>query len=149
MQNHFSIDQLVPHQGAMCLLSRIIDYGEDWIRAEVDITDTSTFVRQEGVPAWIGIEYMAQAVAAFSGIKQQQVKQPPRIGFLLGTRRYHCNSAFFAIGQTLTIEAHREMQAENGLHVFRCVLSGEEVEAQAKLNIFEPEDAQRYAQGQS
>jgi len=148
MQTDLSIDQLVPHQGTMCLLSRIVAYGEDWIRAEVEIQASSTFARQEGVPAWIGIEYMAQAVAAFSGIQQQQSKQPPRIGFLLGTRRFQCNTAFFALGQTLTIEAHREMQADNGLYVFRCEIRGEQIEAQAKLNIFEPEDAQRYSQGQ-
>lgn len=148
MQTDLSIEQLVPHQGEMCLLSRIVAYGDDWIRAEVDIDASSTFARQEGIPAWIGIEYMAQAVAAFSGI-QQQSGQPPRIGFLLGTRRYICNTALFAFGQTLTIEAHREMQADNGLLVFQCVLRGEQVEAQANLNIFEPEDVQRYTQGQS
>lgn len=147
MQPAQAIENLVPHSGRMCLLSRLVETGEDWISAEVDILPSSTFVRSEGVPAWIGIEYMAQAVAAFSGSLQQQLNQPPKIGVLLGTRRYQCNCAFFEIGQTLTVWAQRELQAANGLHLFSCTLEGEQVKAAAKLNIFEPEQGALFLQG--
>jgi hypothetical protein len=33
------------------------------------------------------------------------------------------------------------MQAENGLHVFRCQLSGHQLSASANLNVYQPDDA--------
>lgn len=137
----FAVHELVPHSGTMSLLSRVTAYGEDWLEAEVDIHEASLFAEPEGVPAWVGLEYLAQAVAAFAGLQERKQQSSPKIGFLLGTRRYEVTGPFFASGLTLTVRVQREMVADNGLHVFRGQLTGHQVEASANLNVFQPDDA--------
>jgi ApeP dehydratase len=61
------IADLVPHKGPMCLLDRLIEVEEERLVAEVMVSDSSLFSRGGTVGAWVGIEYMAQAVAAWAG----------------------------------------------------------------------------------
>jgi len=91
----------------------------------------------QAVPAWAGIEYMAQTIAAYVGIKARQANEPIRMGFLLGTRRYSSNVAAFKVGATLTIRAEKIMQ-DDGLGVFDCRIKGEAVEVTANLNVYQP-----------
>jgi predicted hotdog family 3-hydroxylacyl-ACP dehydratase len=68
----YTVAELVPHTGTMSLLTRIIDYGDDWLSAEIHITPESIFADERGVPAWIGLEYMAQAIAAYGGRQERE-----------------------------------------------------------------------------
>ncbi|WP_417550886.1 hypothetical protein [Methylophaga sp.] len=144
MTEQYHVSDLVPHTGTMSLLSRVTAYSDQWLEAEVDIHSASIFVEEQGVPAWIGVEYLAQAIAAYAGLQQRQQSKTPKLGFLLGTRRYQCNIDWFETGQTLSIRVECEMQAENGLHVFRGQLKGEKVVATANLNVYQPEDASQF-----
>ena len=130
----------------MSLLDNIIEYRDGWLRAEVCITVDSTFADEQGVPAWIGLEYMAQAVGAYSGWQERLKGGPPKLGFLLGTRKYLCSADYFAIGTTLTLTVQLEIEAANGLSVFKCDLEGEGVEASANLNVFQPDDPDKFLQ---
>jgi predicted hotdog family 3-hydroxylacyl-ACP dehydratase len=140
----YSVAELVPHSGKMSLLSSIVDYGEDWLQAEVVITRDSTFADAEGVPSWIGFEYMAQTIAAYSGLQERLRGGKPRIGFLLGSRKYVCNVERFAIGQKLLLKVCPEVLGDNGLNVFNCELRGQGVDASAMINVFLPEDADAF-----
>jgi predicted hotdog family 3-hydroxylacyl-ACP dehydratase len=93
------------------------------------------------VPAWVGIEYMAQAVSAWAGARALSGGGQPRIGFLLGTRRYEARCAGFSGGRTLRVQARCEMMAGNGLGMFDCSihLDGREI-ATGRLSVFEPSD---------
>ena len=144
MSIEYSVDDLVPHSGSMSLLSRVTAYGDDWLEAEVDISSATLFAEEQGVPAWVGLEYLAQAIAAFSGVQERKQNQPPKLGFLLGTRRYESNVPWFATGLTLTVRVERDMVAENGLHVFKGMLTAFNVEATANLNVFQPDDASQF-----
>ncbi|OMH31679.1 hotdog family protein [Motiliproteus sp. MSK22-1] len=146
MMPKFSVEELVPHSGKMSLLDTIVEYGEDWLHAEVQITTDSMFVDERGVPAWIGLEYLAQAIGAFSGSKERLSGDQPKLGFLLGTRKYRCTTDYFPIGQTLSIKVRRELQGDNGLSAFSCLLQGEGIEASANLNVFQPDDADQFLQ---
>ncbi len=119
MSIEYSVDDLVPHSGTMSLLSRVTAYGDDWLEAEVDISSATLFAEEQGVPAWVGLEYLAQAIAAFSGVQEKKQNQPPKLGFL-------------------------DMVAENGLHVFKGMLTAFNVEATANLNVFQPDDASQF-----
>lgn len=144
MTVEFDVDELVPHSGTMSLLSRITAYGDDWLEAEVDIHAASLFVEPDGVPSWVGLEYLAQAIAAFAGLQERKQQSLPKIGFLLGTRRYEVSKPYFASGLTISVRVQREMVAENGLHVFQGQLTGHQVEAFANLNVFQPDDADAF-----
>jgi predicted hotdog family 3-hydroxylacyl-ACP dehydratase len=143
-KKQYQVSELVPHSGKMSLLTRISDYGDDWLEAEVDIDASSMFVEEQGVPAWVGVEYMAQTVAAFAGLQEKALGQHPKLGFLLGTRRYNVNVEWFPLGVTLTIRVVREMVAENGLHVFQTMLEANQISAAASLNVFQPENAEQF-----
>ena len=146
MKRKYSVAELVPHSGSMSLLSKIVDYGDGWLQAEVVISRDSTFADALGVPAWIGLEYMAQAIAAYSGLEERLQGNKPRIGFLLGSRKYKCNVERFAIGQTLRVRVQTEMLGANGLNVFNCNLEGEGVSARAVVKVFQPDDADAFLQ---
>lgn len=149
MIDDFEIQDLVPHSGTMSLLTRVTAYSDEWLEAEVDIHHGSVFVEASGVPSWVGIEYLAQAIAAFSGLQERKQHKQPKLGFLLGTRRYDVNTEWFATGQTLHIRVEQEMVAENGLHVFRGRLTANQIEASANMNVFQPEDASQFIKGKS
>jgi predicted hotdog family 3-hydroxylacyl-ACP dehydratase len=146
VKTSYSVAELVPHSGKMSLLSDIVDYGEDWLQAAVVITPGSTFADHEGVPAWIGLEYMAQTIAAYSGLQERLHGGKPRIGFLLGARKYSCNVERFAMGQRLLLKVIPEVLGGNGLNVFSCELHGDGVSASAVVNVFQPADADRFLQ---
>lgn len=133
-----AVADLIPHSGSMVLLERIIDYDDQSLVAEVAVRGDGLLGGDEkSVPAWVGIEYMAQAIAAFAGMTAKQANEPIRLGFLLGTRRYSSNVGAFKVGSTLTIRVKKIMQDDN-LGVFDCRILGEGVEVTAKLNVYQP-----------
>lgn len=148
MESQYSVADLVPHSGKMSLLSAITSYGEDWLEAEVCINADSMFVDERGVPAWLGMEYLAQAIGAYAGLQERLQGGIPKLGFLVGSRKYLSSTDYFSLGEVLSLRVEREMQAENGLSVFRCQLKGlgQDVEASTTLNVFQPEDAQQFLQ---
>lgn len=145
MKREYRVEELVPHSGKMSLLSAIVDHGEGWLQAEVLISKESMFAEARGVPAWIGLEYMAQAIAAYSGLQERLQGGSPKIGFLLGSRKYLCNAERFAIGQKLVITVSPELEGSNGLNVFNAELQGDDgVSASAVVNVFQPDDAEQF-----
>ncbi|MFC4160470.1 ApeP family dehydratase [Chitinimonas lacunae] len=143
-----AIDRIVPHGGAMSLLDRPLAGGDDWLRAEVTIRPDSLFFDGRGVGGWVGVEYMAQAVAAWAGWRARLRGEAPRIGFLLGTRRYECSRPCFVAGEVLNVTVRREFQADNGLGQFDCRIEIDGVTvANAALTVFEPQDAETFLKG--
>ena len=142
------ITQLVPHRGAMLLIDRLVADDAESVRVEASIKPDQLFLAAQGLPAWGGIELMAQTVAAFAGLRRIESKLPVQLGFLLGTRRYECTRPFFDVGTRLEIAARQELVAENGLAVFVCqIFLGDEVVATAQLNVFQPPNVEEYLRG--
>jgi predicted hotdog family 3-hydroxylacyl-ACP dehydratase len=139
------IRTLLPHSGAMVLLDRMLSADEENLCAEVGIGPGSMFCGADGVGAWIGIEYMAQAVAAHAGHLARVRGEPVKIGFLLGSRRYECARPMFAVGSILRVHAQRVLQAENGLASYECWIEAvEERIATATVTVFQPDNANNF-----
>jgi len=147
MKASFNVEDLLMHRGAMSLLDSIDDYGDDWLRAKLEVRSDAMFAGDCGVPSWLGMEYLAQAIGAFEGVNRRLQGSAPKLGFLVGSRKYVCNTDYFSTGLLLTLQVVREIQAENGLAVFRCELTGEGVEASANINVFQPENAEEFLKG--
>lgn len=139
------VSELVPHSGDMMLLDELVSYDEESLVAAVTIKDSAPFFRTTGdpltggvagVPAWVGLEYMAQAIAAWSGMKGRDEGRPPKPGFLIGTRRYVSNQAVFPLHCLLSIEVKLRDKHDN-LGVFDCEIRSESLIAEAVLSVFE------------
>lgn len=141
---------LIPHSGKMAQLKRIIDYGEDWIRAEADLTADNIFAENGRIPAWAALEILAQGIAALAGIRAEQAGEPVRPGFLLGTRKFTASVAHLPL-TTVTINVQESMVDERGFGVYRCVLTdGDGITlADAAINAFSPSDIEQFMQTQT
>lgn len=137
----YRVEELVPHRGPMLLLDTIEDYGTDWLRAAVTPRPGARFATAAGVPGWVGIEYMAQAAAAFGGIEQVQRGESPTIGLLIGARYYRCMQDSFSFGQTLTVTATIAMRDSADFAAYDCRidLAGRAI-AECTLKAYRPHD---------
>lgn len=140
------IENYVPHRGVMLLLDRLVAADEDTAVAEVTVPRDGLFLQDAGMPSWVGMEYMAQTVAAWAGWRARQKGQAVKIGFLLGSRRYEAVQPFFAPGQRLRVSVRCELLGDNGLGMFDCRIHADgDVElASARVSVFEPEDGGAY-----
>ncbi|MEN3976577.1 3-hydroxylacyl-ACP dehydratase [Emcibacter sp. SYSU 3D8] len=134
------LDRFVPHRGLMSLLDALIEHSDEQSVASVCITPQSTFCLPGlGVPAYVGLEYMAQTVAAFDGAKRHTEGAAPMLGFLLGTRRYQSLRDYFVPGETLVITATMTV-SQHPVAAFDCtILIEEEVVATASLTVYRAE----------
>lgn len=143
------VADVVPHAGAMRLIDELLHADAGQCVARTTVRATQLFVDDAGMPGWVGIEYMAQTIAAWAGVQAWRAGGKPGLGFLLGSRRYACDVPVFPVGSVLTITARPELIGDNGLGMFCCTLSldGSEV-ARANVSVFQPADAQAFLQGQ-
>jgi predicted hotdog family 3-hydroxylacyl-ACP dehydratase len=141
------IRKLVPHSGQMVLLDRAISADTDDFCAEVRIHAGSMLADEHGVGAWVGIEYMAQAIAAHAGWLALQRGDEVKVGFLLGSRKYEAQVSQFALGDVLRVHVHRVLQAENGLGAFECridIVDGASAVATATVTVFQPDNVNQF-----
>ncbi|WP_441620138.1 ApeP family dehydratase [Cupriavidus sp. RAF12] len=143
------VSEVVPHAGAMRLIDELVHADAEQCVARATVRATQLFVDDAGMPGWTGIEYMAQTIAAWAGVRDRAAGRKPGLGFLLGSRRYACDVAAFPVGSVLTIRTQVELIGDNGLGMFACTLAldGHEV-ARANVSVFQPADAQAFLQGQ-
>jgi len=139
----YPIGQILPHKQPMILLDDFIEAGAEHAVCKVNITAQSPFFDavSRTVPAYVGIEYMAQTIAAYAGAHKLAAGNSVRVGFLLGCRKYHPQVSAFAEGAELIITVTKVVMDESGLSVFDCQIQQQDtLLVSAKLNAFEPED---------
>jgi predicted hotdog family 3-hydroxylacyl-ACP dehydratase len=90
------------------------------------------------MPAWFGLELMAQTIAACRGRHLADLGGAPRGGYLVGTRSYRSTLAAFPAGASLAVRVRLEEADPSGLGTFRCeiLLLGLPV-AEAVLKVME------------
>ncbi|MBP8188799.1 MAG: hotdog family protein [Aeromonas sp.] len=135
-----AIDTLLPHQAPMLLLDRLCAVGASRARCETRVGARHALLLDgEGnLPGWVGIELMAQTIAAWAGMQGRLRGEPVRIGMLLGTRKYRCQPTSFAVGALLTIEASCLLQ-DGGMASFECrILQDGRECATARLSTYQP-----------
>jgi predicted hotdog family 3-hydroxylacyl-ACP dehydratase len=155
-QKQYAFAEVVPHTQPMVLLDDIEARGDDYVTASVVLSPESPFAEDSGVPAWVGIEYMAQTIAAFSGVGAREQGLPIKMGFLVGSRSYKSSVSEFPFGTRLFVHAEQIIQGDNGLFVFSCSIScrdkmdennSEKILAEANLNVFQPDDPEAFLSG--
>ena len=129
---------LIPHREPMLLIDQVLRVAQDSSAAQVDINrDSSFFVVNQGVPAWIGLEYMGQTAALIAGYQLQQGLTRPHLGFLLGTRQYAMHTTWFREGDRLVVECEQVAITGEQLAQFQCTIRrGDDMLATAKLSVY-------------
>lgn len=135
---------LLPHAGEMVLLDAVVEAGDEHIVCRRTVRPSGLFEHADGLPAWAAVELMAQAVAAWAGWGARCEDRPVRLGFLLGTRHYRCDTDTFPPGTELRVEAVRSFHDDNGMGVFACRIDSPAGCAEARLNVFSPPDADAF-----
>ncbi len=136
------LDHLLMHRPPMRLLDRAISISEHEAVAELTVREDIPFIAPgRGLPAYAGLELMAQSIGLIDGFKCYCEGLPPKIGFLLGCRRYTTACDTFAIGSRLIVTV--QMVFNGGeMYSFECRIAdpeGREL-AKASLNVFAPRD---------
>ncbi|TRX74718.1 ApeP family dehydratase [Pseudomonas mangiferae] len=138
------IAELLPHAGDMILLDAVLAFDDDHVATRLQVRPGLLSDADGGLPAWVGVELMAQSVAAYAGCHARRAGQPVALGFLLGTRRFTCNVERFPAGSELRIDATCSLQDDNGMGVFECRLQGPGILAEARLNVYRPPQPSRF-----
>jgi len=138
----FSIADVLPQQGGMLLLDELVEHGAEHVICAVTIHQGSQFCDgARGVPAWVGLEYMAQTMCAYSGVEEARAGRKPSIGLLLGARRYESQVDHFALGTRLRIRADLVLRDDNDLVAFDCAIHDDDrVLARGDIKALRPKD---------
>jgi predicted hotdog family 3-hydroxylacyl-ACP dehydratase len=137
---------IIPHRGRMLLLSRVKEYNlkEKTIEAEYHITEDCLFYDSAlaGVPAWAGFEFIAQAISAYSGIRNRENGIPQRMGFILSVSSMRIGIPFFNAGSAIRIKT-RETERMDLVSTFEgeLLLGGAKV-MEGKLTVMEIDNEQ-------
>lgn len=123
-----TITRLVPHHGAMCLLEEVLECDENAIacRATSHRDPANPLHSAAGLPAIMGVEYAAQAVAVHGSLTSNS---EPQKGYLAALRDVVCSVARLDNeAHDLVVRATR-MAAESGrlLYDFRIEAGGREL----------------------
>ena len=123
------IRELVPHQGAMCLLEEVLDWGPGTIacRATSHRDAANPLRGAHGLCALAGVEYAAQAVAAHGSLTQAAGKA--RRGYLAALRDVVCSVEQLDTEAGDLIVRATQVAAESGrlLYDFRIESGGREL----------------------
>lgn len=117
-----ALRRLIPHQGAMLLLSSVLRHDAEETTCGVEIADQQLFREADGsVPAWIGLEYMAQCIAVHGALSGER-EGPPLLGFLVSARGLRFQGSRFEPLQRLESIARQISVGSSGLASFACSL---------------------------
>ncbi|WP_298771405.1 hotdog family protein [uncultured Shewanella sp.] len=144
IQRHDVTDYL-PHDAPMIFIDKVIEYQTDMLVSEITITPQSPYFDASiaGVPNYVGIEYMAQTIAALAGIEAKERDDIIRIGFLLGSRKLQLHTPLYRLGKSYQTHVARLYQEDTGLAVFECkIIDKDNIIAEANINVFQPQDPQ-------
>ena len=75
----YTVEELMPHAGNIVLLDKITSWDDNSLSASVAVGADGLFIDEHNfVPGWIGIEYMAQTIAAWAGTRSKKEVDPTK-----------------------------------------------------------------------
>ena len=140
MSGLIPIEPLLPHRGSSVVVDGLLEIRENGCLAKATVRPGAWYLDIQGqMPAWVGLEMMAQAASAFSGHRNILSGRGVRVGYLLGTRSFSATESAFPVGTELEIEVRVLFLDESGPSAFHCEIrrSGMSV-ATATLKAIEP-----------
>lgn len=146
-----AIEDLIPQRDTMLLLDRVLAFADEKTVAEYAPRASAWYADREGnMPAWMGVELMAQTIAAHVALARRREGTSPKLGVLLGTRAYTSTVASFTAQVPLRIEANRLFSEPEGLGAYLCAITDPAgARATATLKVLETSDIATILQSQA
>jgi predicted hotdog family 3-hydroxylacyl-ACP dehydratase len=144
---HDQLIELLPHKGKMFLLSRVTqhDVHAHTITSEYDVTPDCIFYEEEadGVPTWVGFEFMAQGISAITGITNKELGRRPRPGFILSVRDFRAAVPYLKNGTTIMMKIKEDFRSDK-TYSYNCELFASRTDtvpaATSTITVMETED---------
>lgn len=134
-----AIKDLIPHREPMILLDELVDWGDNFAECLVKHeTNNGYWDDDNRIPAYVGIEYMAQTIAVYTGILSTLAEQPIRIAYLLGTRKFDTNQCFMEANKPVHVRVEELFRNEDNIAVFDCLIHGDNLRMKAQLKGVQP-----------
>ncbi|MGO2011028.1 MAG: ApeP family dehydratase [Pseudoalteromonas sp.] len=143
----YPIETILPHTAPMILIDSLDSYDENNGCCSVTISPQSNFYDADtkSVPSYVGIEYMAQTIAAYANANHIDSGAKVEIGFLVSSRKYKMYNNEFLLNSKLTIKVEKLYSEANGLSAFGCVIQqADKILVEAKINVFQPENPEQF-----
>jgi predicted hotdog family 3-hydroxylacyl-ACP dehydratase len=140
------VEEILPHRGTMLLIDAVLACDDESLVARAHVQSDAWYADADGaMPAWIGIELMAQAIAAHVGLREMRAGNRMRPGVLLGSRCYEAHLPAFAHDALLQIEVKELLRSEEGHGAYECVIRHDDVlGAEAIIKVFRPREFQSF-----
>ena len=140
------IESIVPHRGTMLLIDAVTAVSAEAVSVRATVRGETWYADADGaMPSWIGMEIMAQAIAAHIGVLARQAGAPPRMGVLLGSNHYQAHRDVFPYGALLLVHATALLRSDAGHGAYDCVIEHEGVRcAEAVIKVYQPDDFQSF-----
>ena len=125
----------------MLLVERVVAWDAQHAVVAATPKPDAWYSDEGAMPSWIGIELMAQAIAAHVGLVARSHARPPKAGVLLGTRQYRATQPRFPPGAELIVNARMTYRDETGLGAYDSTITlNDIVVATANVTVYEPPD---------
>lgn len=141
---------LLPHRASMLLLDRILGGNEDEALTETVIGQRhALFLKDDRtVGSALLIELMAQSIGICAGLRLKSAGQPPKVGFLLGTRHFSTCVDSLHEGDQVRTHVQCIYFSDGDLpSQFQCTCylnEASEPIATANLTVFQPKDLSQW-----
>jgi predicted hotdog family 3-hydroxylacyl-ACP dehydratase len=133
------LEELVPHRAPMLLLDELVSSGDECTVCSVTPRADSVFAENGRVPSWVALEYCAQCVAVFAGLRARDAGEAPRLGMLVAARDLALETEWFDPGEVLHVSA-RLVFGDSRMGRFECeVTRGRSTVAKASLSVYQAE----------
>lgn len=141
------ISRYIPHRPPMILIDAIEAFTDASVTTSTHISMASGFFSHAdgGVPAWVGLEYMAQTAAVWVGLDDERCGRAVEPAFLVSSRQYTTPEPVFPAGETLFTLVEVQLQ-ENEIVAFRGRITNNrgEMRAEAFFTAYRPHNVQAY-----
>lgn len=126
------VARYMPHSGDMVWLDRVVAWDKNHIIAESDASPLFPRFANGRVPAYIGVEVMAQSIAVWYGLCRAKPTPPP-LGFLLAIRRFRSACEYLPVDGAVLCARSELVVLNTDVGVFDCVLQVHDA-ADAKID---------------
>jgi predicted hotdog family 3-hydroxylacyl-ACP dehydratase len=133
-----SAAEFVPHRDPMLLIDTVVDIGAGFSLCEWEVGESAFHDRRFGVPAYTGIETMAQCISVHGGARARIQGLDPPMGLLLGTRHFCSSIEYFEPGRTYSVRCDVLFRDPRGMSSWVCELASDGARfATARLAVLE------------